>query len=47
MQHFPQQFRTFEIYLNSDGTVSVITINVDPEVADDIPAIMEVMNKLA
>lgn len=36
--HFPQQFRTFDIYLNSDDTVSIIAVNVDPEVADGTPA---------
>lgn len=40
LQHFPQQFRTFEIYLNSDETVSVVVINVDPEVAEGTPAAM-------
>ena len=38
LQHFPQQFRTFEIYLNSDYTVSIVAINVDPEVAEGSPA---------
>ena len=38
LQHFPQQFRTFEIYLNTDDTVSVVVINVDPEVAEGTPA---------
>ncbi len=38
LQHFPQQFRTFEIYLNSDSTVSIVAVNVDPEVADGTPA---------
>jgi len=38
LQHFPQQFRTFEIYLNSDNTVSIIAVNVDPEVVDGSPA---------
>ena len=36
--HFPQQFRTFDIYLNSDDTVSVVAVNVDPEVAEGTPA---------
>jgi metallophosphoesterase (TIGR03768 family) len=34
----PQQFRTFEIYLNDDYTVSIVTINVDPAVAAGTPA---------
>jgi len=38
LQHFPQQFRTFEIYLNSDYTVSIVAVNVDPEVAEGSPA---------
>lgn len=40
LQHFPQQFRTFEIYLNSDYTVSLVAVNVDPEVAEGSPAAM-------
>jgi metallophosphoesterase (TIGR03768 family) len=35
---FPQQFRTFEIHLNSDYTISIVTVNVDPAVADGTPA---------
>ena len=38
LRDFPQQFRTFEIHLNSDYTVSIITTNVDPAVATDTPA---------
>jgi metallophosphoesterase (TIGR03768 family) len=38
LRDFPQQFRTFEIYLNSDYTVSIVTVNVDPAVADGTPA---------
>ncbi len=38
LRDFPQQFRTFEVYLNSDYTVSVVTTNVDPAVADGTPA---------
>ncbi len=38
LRDFPQQFRTFEIYLNSDYTVSILTTNVDPAVADGTPA---------
>ncbi len=38
LQHFPQQLRTFEIYFNSDDTVSIVTTNVDPAVADGTPA---------
>jgi metallophosphoesterase (TIGR03768 family) len=38
LRDFPQQFRTFEIYLNSDYTVSIVTTNVDPAVAEGTPA---------
>jgi metallophosphoesterase (TIGR03768 family) len=38
LRDFPQQFRTFEIYLNSDNTVSIVTTNVDPAVRDGTPA---------
>jgi metallophosphoesterase (TIGR03768 family) len=38
LHDFPQQFRTFEIYLNSDYTISIVTVNVDPAVADGTPA---------
>jgi metallophosphoesterase (TIGR03768 family) len=34
----PQQFRTFEIYLNSDYTISIVTTDVDPAVQDGTPA---------
>ena len=40
LRDFPQQFRTFEIYLNSDYTVSIVTVNVDPAVAEGTPAAM-------
>jgi metallophosphoesterase (TIGR03768 family) len=38
LRDFPQQFRTFEIYLNSDYTISIVTTNVDPAVAGGTPA---------
>lgn len=38
LRDFPQQFRTFEIFLNNDYTISIITTNVDPAVAQDTPA---------
>lgn len=38
LRDFPQQLRTFEIYLNSDYTVSVLTTNVDTAVAPGSPA---------
>jgi len=36
--NFPQQLRTFEINLNSDYTVSIVTTNVDPAVKEGTPA---------
>ena len=38
LRDFPQQFRTFNVYLNSDYTVSIITTNVDPAVVEGTPA---------
>jgi len=38
LRDFPQQFRTFEIYLNGDYTISIITIDVDTAVKDGTPA---------
>jgi len=38
LRDLPQQFRTFEIYLNSDYTISIVTVNVDPAVAEGTPA---------
>lgn len=38
LRDFPQQFRTFEIFLNSDYTISIVTIDVDPAVKDGTPA---------
>jgi metallophosphoesterase (TIGR03768 family) len=38
LHDFPQQFRTFEIYLNSDYSISIETVNVDPAVAVGSPA---------
>ncbi|WP_136360710.1 TIGR03768 family metallophosphoesterase [Desulfatibacillum aliphaticivorans] len=38
LRDFPQQLRTFEIYLNSDYTVSIKTINVDPIMEKGSPA---------
>jgi hypothetical protein len=34
LRDFPQQLRTFQIYLNSDNTISIVTTNVDPAVKD-------------
>ena len=38
LRDFPQQFRTFEIYLNNDYSVSIETVNVDPSVQEGTPA---------
>lgn len=38
LRDFPQQFRTFEIYLNSDYTVSIEAVNVDIAVKAGTPA---------
>ena len=38
LRDFPQQFRTFEIYLNSDYTISIMTTNVNPAVKEGTPA---------
>ena len=38
LRDFPQQFRTFEIYLNSDDTLSIVATDVDPAVQDGTPA---------
>ena len=38
LRDFPQQFRTFEIHLNADYTVSIVTTNVDPAVVEGTPA---------
>lgn len=38
LRDFPQQFRTFEIYLNSDYTISIVATDVDPAVEDGTPA---------
>jgi metallophosphoesterase (TIGR03768 family) len=38
LRDFPQQFRTFEIYVNADQTISIVTTNVDPAVAKGTPA---------
>ena len=38
LRDFPQQFRTFEIYLNNDYSVSIKTLNVDPSVREGTPA---------
>lgn len=34
LREFPQQFRTFDIIRNSDNTISIFTVNVDPDVKE-------------
>ena len=38
LRDFPQQFRSYDIYLNSDYTVSIEAVNVDVAVAEGTPA---------
>jgi metallophosphoesterase (TIGR03768 family) len=38
LRDFPQQFRTFKIFLNTDYTISIVTTDVDPAVKDGTPA---------
>ncbi|MCC5988640.1 MAG: TIGR03768 family metallophosphoesterase [Pararhodobacter sp.] len=38
LRDFPQQFRSFEVYLNSDFTVSIEALNIDVAVAEGTPA---------
>jgi hypothetical protein len=34
LRDFPKQFRTFDIVRNSDNTVSILAVDVDPAVKD-------------
>jgi hypothetical protein len=38
LRDFPQQFRTWEILRNSDNSISILTIDVDPVVEPGSPA---------
>lgn len=38
LRDFPQQMRSFDIQLNSDNSISMVVVNIDPSVADDTPA---------
>ncbi len=38
LHDFPQQFRTLQVYLNSDYSISIVTMNVDPAVREGTPA---------
>lgn len=47
LRDFPQQFRTFRIYRNSNKTVSIIITNVDPAVSAVSPATTSRGNAIA
>ena len=47
LHDFPQQFRTFEIFLNNDYTVSIEAVNVDPAFAKGTPAAKSRKNAIA
>lgn len=47
LRDFPQQFRTFRIYRNSNNTLSIIITNVDPAVAAESPATTSRGNAIA
>jgi hypothetical protein len=38
LRDFPREFRTFEIFGNTDHTVSILTTDIDPEVVPGSPA---------
>jgi len=38
LHDWPQQFRTFELFINSDYSVSIDVVNVDPAVVEGTPA---------
>lgn len=38
LRDFPREFRTFEIYYNSDKTLSILITDVDPQVSDGTSA---------
>lgn len=47
LRDFPQQFRTFTIYRNSDTTISITVTNVDPAVSAVSPATTSRGNAIA
>ncbi len=47
LRDFPQQFRIFDIYSNSDHTLSIIATNVDPAVKEVSPAATSRGNAIA
>nr|WP_320161086.1 TIGR03768 family metallophosphoesterase [uncultured Methanoregula sp.] len=38
LRDFPQEFRSFEIVRNSDNTISIFALDIDPSVSDGSPA---------
>lgn len=38
LHDFPQQFRSIQVYLNSDYSISIVAVNVDPNVREGTPA---------
>ena len=38
LRDFPQQFRTFDIAINKDYTLSIFATNIDPAVKENTPA---------
>ncbi|MDD2338588.1 MAG: TIGR03768 family metallophosphoesterase [Geobacteraceae bacterium] len=47
LRDFPQQFRTFRIYRNSNNTISIVITNVDPAVSANSPAATSRGNAIA
>jgi len=47
LRDFPQQFRMFDIYFNSDNSLSIVTTNVDPSVQNETPAAKSRMYAIA
>lgn len=43
LRNFPQQFRTFEVYLNSDYSISIVATDVDQAV---LPMFLGVTKKV-
>jgi hypothetical protein len=38
LRDFPQQFRIFDISINSDCTISIVTTDIDPKMEEGSPA---------
>lgn len=47
LKDFPRHFRTFNVYRNSDNTISIVITNVDPAVASGSPAATSLGNAIA